>query len=99
MPSQAIEGVSLLPQVSPGVGAASNAAKEDFADWVKSELEALNGQIRSADLGLRDLAVGETDNLHQVMLAISKAEISMELVVQVRNRLLEGYQEVMRMQI
>ena len=43
--------------------------------------------------------MGETDNLHQVMMALDKAKVSFQLMVQVRNKLLEAYQDVLRMQI
>ena len=46
---------------------------------------------------MRSLALGEADNLHQVMITISKAKLSFDLAVQVRNRLVEGYQEIIRM--
>jgi flagellar hook-basal body complex protein FliE len=43
--------------------------------------------------------VGETQNLHEVMIRLEEARHSFQLLVQVRNRLLEAYQEVMRMSI
>jgi flagellar hook-basal body complex protein FliE len=48
---------------------------------------------------VRRLAVGTETNVHQVMLALEKARLSLELVVQVRNKLLEAYQSVMQMQV
>jgi flagellar hook-basal body complex protein FliE len=48
---------------------------------------------------VRQLAVGETTNIHQVMISLEKARMSLELVVQVRNKCLESYQSLMQMQI
>ncbi len=48
---------------------------------------------------MRNLVAGDVENLHQVMMSLEKAKLSFELVVQVRNRLLEAYQDVMRMQV
>jgi flagellar hook-basal body complex protein FliE len=45
------------------------------------------------------LAAGDTDNLHQVMIALEEAKLSFQLMVQVRNKLLESYQDILRMQI
>ena len=73
--------------------------KQDFSQWLVSQVQETNDQIVSADTELRMLATGESDNLHHVMLSLEKAKTSMELVVQVRNKLLEGYQDIMRMQI
>lgn len=45
------------------------------------------------------LATGEIDDIHQVMIAAEKASLSLQFVVQVRNKVVDAYQEVMRMQI
>lgn len=84
-----------LQQMSNGVG----TPKTDFADWMARETTALNAQLQNADALVQQLATGDNSNLHQVMLNLERAKLSFELVVQVRNKLLEGYQEVMRMQI
>ncbi len=94
-----IESVSnLLP--SPVGQAVNNAKPEtDFASWLSQEVSLANQQINQADEKLREFALGKTDNLHQVMMSLEKAKTSFELVVEVRNRVLEGYQQIMRMQI
>lgn len=71
----------------------------DFSSWFNSELSALNTQIIDSDIALEKLASGETGNLHEVMMALEKAKTSFDLTLQVRNKLLEGYQQIMRMQI
>lgn len=71
----------------------------DFAEWIEKELSLTADQINTAEQNLRDYAVGEADNLHQVMMSLEKAKSSFELVVEVRNKLLEGYQQIMRMQV
>lgn len=73
--------------------------KTNFADWVADEMSVVNGQINTAELNLREFAAGQTDNLHQVMLSLNKAKLSFEMMVEVRNKTLEGYQQIMRMQI
>jgi flagellar hook-basal body complex protein FliE len=71
----------------------------NFANWLDKQLVDMNESIKSTDQLVRDLAVGENNNLHHVMLEIEKAKTSFQLALQVRNRLLEGYQEIMRMQV
>lgn len=71
----------------------------DFSAWLSSEIENVNRQIIEVDSEVRKLAVGDATNLHQVMIALEKTKLSFEMVVQVRNKLLETYQDVMRMQI
>ncbi|TMG74310.1 MAG: flagellar hook-basal body complex protein FliE [Betaproteobacteria bacterium] len=53
----------------------------------------------AADDAVRRLAVGEPVNLHQVMVQLERAKLQFELVLQVRNKLLEAYQDLLRMQI
>jgi len=48
---------------------------------------------------LQKLATGQVDNLHQVMIALDEAKMSFQMLVQVRNKLLEAYQDVIRMSV
>lgn len=99
----AIEGISAVAAAdvaevreAPGL---LGTGGPSFADWLGQELATVSEQIRTADLQVRQLAAGEHDNLHQVMLSLEKAKLGFELMVEVRNKLLEGYQEIMRMQV
>ena len=78
---------------------AATAQAPDFATWLTRELEGVNTNISNAEMRVRQLAVGETTNIHQVMISLEKARMSLELVVQVRNKCLESYQSLMQMQI
>jgi flagellar hook-basal body complex protein FliE len=70
-----------------------------FGNWFGQQLAEVNGRLRHADADLQHLALGDAQNLHQVMINLEEAKLSFQLLVQVRNRALEAYQEVMRMQI
>ena len=75
------------------------ATAPDFSTWVEQQLKVTNQEIIQADSGVRRLALGEGENLHQVMLGLEKAKLSFELITQVRNKFLEAYQDLLRMQI
>ena len=77
----------------------NGVAGADFGVWLTQQLEQLNSQILDGDTQVRKLAVGDTTNLHQVMLSLEKAKLSFELAVQIRNKVLEAYQDILRMQI
>jgi flagellar hook-basal body complex protein FliE len=94
----AVDPVAYLPPLRESAQH-SRPAQEDFASWLASALGDVNQQLVRADQGLQQLAAGETQNLHQVMIALEEARVGVQLVVQVRNRLLEAYQEVLRMQV
>ena len=53
----------------------------------------------STEAAVRDMATGQTDNLHQVLLQMAQADLSFHQVLEIRNRLTEAYQEIMRMQM
>ena len=62
-------------------------------------LRQVSEQLQTSQVDLQRLASGDVGNLHQVMIRLEESRISFQLMLQVRNRLLESYQEVMRMQV
>lgn len=78
---------------------ATAVAGNGFGDWFTAELGAVNATLVHAEHGVQQLAVGEAASLHEVMINLEQAKLSFQLLAQVRNRLLEAYQEVMRMQV
>jgi flagellar hook-basal body complex protein FliE len=55
--------------------------------------------MQANDQSIQQLALGGTDNLHQVMITLERTRLAFELALQVRNKALEAYQELMRMQV
>lgn len=98
-----VEGVALQAvdaQPVPGLSAASGAAgAQDFGQLVRSGLAEVNGQLLTSQTDMQRLAVGEVQNLHHLMIRLEESRLSFQLMLQVRNRLLEAYQDVMRMQV
>ena len=76
-----------------------NPGGKSFSDHLKDSLAQVNESQKSADQMSTDLATGKTENIHETMLAISHAQLNFNLMVQVRNKALEAYQEVMRMPV
>jgi len=72
---------------------------DKFADTLKSSLSKVNQAQLEADHAAQQVAAGETKNLHETMIKLEEADISLRLMVQVRNKAVEAYQEVMRMQV
>jgi len=70
-----------------------------FMEHLQESVQEVNVMQKDADKMAVDVATGKSDNLHETMLAATKAELSFNLMVQVRNKVLEAYQEVMRMQV
>ncbi|OLO40890.1 flagellar hook-basal body complex protein FliE [Alkalihalophilus pseudofirmus] len=74
---------------------AQNEFKAALSDAIKNVNAAQN---ESSEATLR-LARGEADNLHEVMILGQKASITLQATVEVRNKVIEAYQEIMRMQV
>ncbi len=82
-----------------GLQMAGPAGKAKFDNLLDSAVSAVNGKMQAADAEKTKLFTGETDNLHQAMIAMQEASVAFSLMVEVRNKLVEGYQEIMRMQV
>lgn len=77
----------------------STPSNMSFLDHLKEGLESVNELQKGADSMAMDLASGKSQNLHETMLAATQAELGFNLTVQIRNRILEAYQEVMRLPV
>ena len=100
----AIDSVSFIPalrepSLEPLAGAQGAQGAGDFGAWLSQALGKVNQDLARADQGLQSLATGEAQNLHQVMISLEEARLGVQLLVQVRNRLLDSYQEILRMQV
>ena len=71
----------------------------DFFNLLKDGIKDVNSTIKESEQASLDMAAGKPVNLHQTMLAVTKAELAFNLAVQMRNKVVEAYQEVMRMQV
>jgi flagellar hook-basal body complex protein FliE len=70
-----------------------------FARVLGQFLGQVGQQNAHAEQAVSDLALGQTDNLHNVVLEVSKADLAFRLFLEIRNRLSDAYQEVMKMQV
>ncbi len=70
-----------------------------FDEHLFNELNHVNEKITTAENNIKDLALGNSANLHEVMLSIQRAKLSLEMLMKVRDKTLEGLQEILRMQI
>jgi flagellar hook-basal body complex protein FliE len=81
-----------------GAGVASDVAKPDFGAMVKSAVAETASTLKAGEAAAAEVARGEA-SLVDVVTAISAAEVSLETALAVRNRVIEAYQEIMRMPI
>jgi flagellar hook-basal body complex protein FliE len=70
-----------------------------FSDVLGQMVQEVNGKQAAAGEAVEGLLTGDKVSLHQAMISMEEASVSFQLMVEVRNKLLESYQEIMRMQI
>lgn len=73
--------------------------EENFKNFLFNQLKKIDQSQKQASQTLENLAKGEEIDLSEVALAISKAEVDFKFLLKIRNKILEAYQEIMRMQI
>ena len=71
----------------------------NFAQQLKSAINDVNDMQKTSENAMADLATGQVKDLHQAALAIDKAETSMKLMLEIRNKALSAYKEIGRTQI
>ena len=93
-----ISGITSAASAAPA-SAASSTTGAGFGDSIASALESVSEAEFAANSLAEDVAMGGETSVQQLMVAMTKASLSVDLLVQVRNRAVEAYQEIMRMQI
>jgi flagellar hook-basal body complex protein FliE len=77
----------------------SQSGGANFADTLKSAIDDVNEMQQESEKAIADLATGQVKDLHQAALAIGKAETSMKLMLEIRNKALNAYKEIGRTQL
>ncbi len=70
-----------------------------FSDLLKQALQEVNESQTVAEQEARNLMTGESTDMHTAILAVQKADVSFQMMMAVRSKLIEAYREVMRMQM
>ncbi len=76
-----------------------NVETKGFDDILKDFISDVNNELKNAGVAEEKLINGDVSNLEELMFQIEKADISLRLLTEIRNKALESYQEIMRMQV
>jgi flagellar hook-basal body complex protein FliE len=93
---------AIAATASTQIGEVANdllASRLSFDQILRQGIDATNTKIATADKLVADFAIDGSIPAHQVTFALEEARLSLELMIQVRNRLVEGYQQIMNMQV
>ncbi len=95
LPSETVrlEGMEAGQRISPAGG------DLPFAKVMNQFLSEVDQHQQVVTQGVNDLAAGKTDNIHEIALNVAQADIAFRMIMEVRDKLISAYQEVMRMQV
>lgn len=103
--SSSIPSIQNISEVAGGMsraGGVNKAGGQDapggFSKLMNEFVKQTNDSQVASDQSIDQLVKGETDNIQQVVLAVANAEMSFQLFMEIRNKLIESYNELMRMQ-
>ncbi len=94
-----VQSVSNTPNYLQNAHETATGKDTGFADLLKNAVQTVNERMNEADALTQKSAVGEPVDIHELMIASTKAELSSRLLLQVRNKVLTAYEEIMRMQL
>jgi flagellar hook-basal body complex protein FliE len=80
-------------------GVNTHKSKTSFSEILKDSIQKVGQLEKEADHEVEKLAKMESQDIHNTMIAIEKADLTFQLMMQVRNKIIDAYQEIMRMQV
>jgi flagellar hook-basal body complex protein FliE len=98
----AIGGVRNLGSIDPRqayAGQSKASPRASFGEQLQSAIHEVDQLQAKRDTMVEDMVRGEQIEVHEIMTAAEEAQLAFELMLEVRNKLLESYQEIMRMQV
>lgn len=88
-----------LEGASPSTGSSVEQAESSFGDILSNLVTSVSNSQKAGDVAVEQLQSGDASHLHEVMIAVEEADISLRMLVQMRNKALSAYEEIMRMQL
>jgi len=90
---------SIDPRTAYGVGGVPGGDQGNFANKLQQAINEVDGLQKNRESMVDGMVSGEVTEVHDVMIAAKESQMAFELLLEVRNKLLESYQEIMRMQV
>ncbi|WP_408097895.1 flagellar hook-basal body complex protein FliE [Peredibacter sp. HCB2-198] len=84
---------------APGLEGGNVEGGKTFGEFLQDSIGKVNALQQDANVAMEKLASGESQNLHETLLAVEKADIAFRTMNQVRSKVLDAYREIMKMQI
>ncbi len=87
------------PGVGQGIGKTSESGGKSFGEFLTESLRQVDDLQKGADAAVEQIAKGGGPGIQEAMIAIEKADVAFKLMMEVRQKILDAYQEVVRMQM
>ena len=88
-----------VPEVRTPQNRGSDKSGSGFGEILKDAISTANELQKQSDQEIKKLMTGESQDLHTTVIAMQKADLSFQMMMQVRNKIVQAYQEIMRMQM
>ena len=87
------------PDVRGGLGSAGQAAGPSFKDALMKQLDQVNRLQQDAEVAIEDMISGKRDDMDQVLIAKQKADIAFQMLLPVRNQMMDAYDEIKQIRV
>lgn len=98
-PVSSLKSIGSIGSVNGKSSVTGSGNTASFKEIIKDTLGEVNKLQNQADQSAVDLAAGNIEDVHRAMIDMQKAKLSLDFTVQVRNKVIEAYQEIMRTQV
>ena len=99
VPATSVQDAAAITPASGFLPAQQATAVDGVFDRLVDSLAQIDAGMKTSAKATPELALGQSENLHQVMIGAERTRLQFELAMSMRNRVLEAYQEIMRMQV
>lgn len=99
--TSSIPSISISPELQKAIQKPDSSEKTSggFGEMLSNKISEVDEVMKSADQAAQDFATGKSKNIHEAVLAMEMADTSLRMAVAVRNKVIDAYQEVMRMPV
>jgi flagellar hook-basal body complex protein FliE len=88
-----------VPEIEPLRRPGTDKKDSNFGTVLKDAISTVNELQKQSDQEIQKLMTGESQDLHNTVIAMQKADLSFQMMMQVRNKIVQAYQEIIRMQV
>jgi len=88
-----------VPEIEPLRRPGAEKKDTNFGTVLKDAISTVNELQKQSDHEIEKLMTGESQDLHNTVIAMQKADLSFQMMMQVRNKIVQAYQEIIRMQV